>query len=269
MFHSLPLRWSMAIVGILGVLLGALVLGDRRDTSLHILAPEIDGDAFLVLTPDHKTILIDGGADGAALAAWLGNTLPLGQRHLDSIILTRSDSRTLPGQLAALKRYSITTAFYPPTDRRTSSLDAWTDLLQAQNVMPQPITSGDRIALGTCAVDVLTEHESRSTLALECAATRAYFFQSIDDSTEIELSDASRARATLVVFPWSRLTNIALLRQLDPAAIVFSENGESAPHMTWPERQVGDAHLFHETLHGQINIIDTGHEIEILSQRRP
>lgn len=187
MIRPLPLRLSLGLVVLLALVFGALLIGGRRPAQLRILVPVIPGDAALITTPNGKTVLIDGGEDGAALATWLGNALPFGQRNLDVLILTRPDAKTIPGQLAALKRYRIGMALMAATEENNSSQDAWWDLLAAQSVTPQPITAGDQLKLGECTLDTLTEHEGRLTLALRCGATTAHFLQSIDDEAEQKL----------------------------------------------------------------------------------
>lgn len=187
MIRPLPLRLSLGLAVLLALVFSALLIGGQRPSQLRILVPAIPGDAALITTPNGETVLIDGGEDGATLATWLGNALPFGQRHLDVIILTRPDAKTLPGQLAALKRYRVGMALMAATEENNSSQAAWWDLLAAQSITPQPLAAGDRLTLGQCTLDTLTEHEGRLTLALRCGTTTAHFLQSIDDEAEQEL----------------------------------------------------------------------------------
>jgi beta-lactamase superfamily II metal-dependent hydrolase len=254
MIRPLPLRLSLILAALLTLVLGALLVGGQASGQLRVLLPAIPGDAALIATPDGQTVLIDGGSDGAALATWLGNTLPFGQRHLDALILSRADAKTLPGQLAALKRYRVGTALMAATERRNSSLDAWWELLQGQAVTPQQIAAGDRLALGRCSLDVLSEYEGQLTLALRCGATTVYFLQSIEDESEQTLAAQQLEPAAIVVYPWKRATDTPLMRQLQPTTIVFSEGGRAEDMLSWTDRQVGAARLYHEATHGQIEL---------------
>ncbi|HEX6287877.1 MAG TPA: hypothetical protein VFZ66_01740 [Herpetosiphonaceae bacterium] len=267
MLRPLPLRLSLSLVALLSVVLAALLIAGRHAQQVRIVLPEIAGDAALVITPDGRTVLIDGGADGAALATWLGNTLPFGQRHLDAVVLTRADGKTLSGQLAALKRYAVKAALLPATERRSSSLDAWEQLLEAQQVAPEYVAPGDQLMLGRCALDVLTAQDGQMTLALQCGPTVAYFLQAVDDDAETELSARDLASAALVVFPWKRPTDTPLLQRLRPAAIVFSDGGRGENDRSWADRRVDAARLYHEQIHGQIELIGDERQTMIRAER--
>jgi competence protein ComEC len=267
MIRPLPLRLSLVMVALLMLVFGELIVGGQQPAQLRVLLPALPGDGALIITPDGKAVLIDGGADGAALATWLGNTLPFGQRHLDALILSRADTKTLPGQLAALKRYRIGTALMAATERRNSSLDAWWELLQGQNVTPQQIAASDRLVLGQCRLDALSEHEGQLTLALRCGATTVYFLQSIEDESEQELAAQQLEPAALVVYPWKRATNTALMQQLQPPAITFSEGGHAEAMLSWNERQIGAARLYHEATHGQIELRSDERQTTITAER--
>jgi competence protein ComEC len=267
MIRPLPLKFSLLGIVVLAAVLGALLAAGAPPAGLRITLPALEGDAALIQTPDGRTVLIDGGADGAALATWLGNTLPFGQRRLDAIVLTRADSQTLPGQLAAIKRYSIGAALLPATEKRTSNLDAWWQLLEAQQIMPQTIAAGDRLALGQCDLLALGEHDGNAALALRCPGATALFLQAIDDDLEAELELQQIAAPGIVVYPWGRTTNTTLMRQLTPAAIVFSEGGKADAPQSWDARQVGAARLYHEQLHGQVELLSDERGVTVAAER--
>lgn len=267
MIRPLPLRLSLGLAVLLALVFGALLIGGQRPSQLRILVPAIPGDAALITTPNGKTVLIDGGEDGATLATWLGNALPFGQRHLDVIILTRPDAKTLPGQLAALKRYRVGMALMAATEENNSSQDAWWDLLAAQSITPQPLAAGDHLTLGQCTLDTLTEHEGRLTLALHCGTTTAHFLQSIDDEAEQELEAQDLERSTLALYPWKRSTNTPLMQALRPEAMIFSEGGRSEGALSWTDRQIGDARMFHEDVHGQIELRGIDEQMMITAER--
>lgn len=265
MFRPLPLRFSICAVALLSLVLGTRLLDRQRTPGLRIILPEIEGDAALILTPDDRAVLIDGGADGAALATWLGNTLPFGQRSLDAIVLTRADANTLPGQIATLKRYSVGTALLPPTERQTSSLNAWLELVEGQGIVPQTITANDQLRLGACALRILAESDGNAVLTLQCEATTAYFMQSLNADLEAALEGEARDPAALVVYPWQQTTQTALLETLQPFTVVFSEGGYSKELLTWQDRRVGAAQLYHETINGQITLVsdDAGIRVDV------
>jgi hypothetical protein len=236
----------------------------RPSEQMRVLIPALAGDAALIMLPDGQTILIDGGADGAAVATWLGNTLPFGQRRIDVAVLSRADSSTLPGQLAAFKRYEIGMAVLPPIERRSSSTDAWWQLLEQQRTIIHTITTGDHLALEQCVLRVIDEHAGRAAFELGCGSTMVYFLQALDDDGEAALETEQLAQAALVVYPWHRPTDVRLLRALHPQAIVFSEGQDSEIAQSWAERRVGAAALYHEEINGQLELVDNGQHATIM-----
>jgi len=66
------------------------------------------GNAALVRTPTHKTLLIDAGSDASILRA-LGAVLPMWQRRIDAVVLTSSDSRSIGGLPEVTHRYHTPT----------------------------------------------------------------------------------------------------------------------------------------------------------------
>ena len=263
MLRPLTLRFSLAVVTLLTIIVGARLTMGRSTQQTRVLFPALGGDAALIMLANGRTILVDGGADGAATATWLGNTLPFGQRRIDVVVLSRATASTLPGQLAALKRYEIGMALIPPPERRNSALDAWWQLLEQQRTPIHTLTTDDQIALEQCVLRVINEYEGRAAFALNCGATAVYFLQALDDDGEAALETGQYPPATLVVYPWQRETDVPLLRALQPRAIVFSENEDGDVTQSWAERQVGKAVLYHEAINGQIELVDDGQRTTI------
>jgi beta-lactamase superfamily II metal-dependent hydrolase len=264
----LPLRWSLIAIIVLGVLLASLVAARQPTTALRIVFPAIEGDAVLVITPSGHTLLIDGGTDGAATATWLGQHMPFAQRRIDALVLTRPDERTLPGQLAAIKRYEIGAAFVAASEQQNSQFAAWWQALDERGTAVQPLERGNNLHLGACLLDVLTANAGRATLALRCNATSAYFLQAIDTDAEAELADVPLPRATLAVYPWERATDSAVLQHLQPSALVFSESGENDLRQSFAQRRVGTAQLFHEAVHGELTFTDDGQQLRVHTERK-
>ncbi len=254
LLRPLPLRWSLAAIVVLGVVLGRLVVAQPNGT-LQILLPAVAGDGALVVTPQGHTLMIDGGEDGAALATWLGRHMPFGQRRIDAVVLTRTDEQTLPGQLAALKRYEVGMALVVSGEQQSDQMTAWRLLLNERSTPTQTLAAGQHVRVGDCAFDVLTATDGQATLSLDCGGTTAYFLQSIDDDTERTLARAALPPATLAVYPWARPTRNDLLERLQPQVIVFGEGGTDETQESFAQRRVGAAQLLHEAVHGDIRVV--------------
>jgi hypothetical protein len=266
MLRPLPLRHTLILIALLGVVLGAQLVAGRPAPELRIVVPAHKGDGALIMTPDGHTILIDGGADGATFAAWLGETLPLGRRRIDTVILTRPAAATLPGQIAAIRRYRIDRAIVSG-EAGAAALESWRELLAGQNTAIHAAAPGDRVASGPCAIEVLHARGDRLAVAIGCGATTAYFLQSLDTAIESALLARPLDPATIVVYPWDRPTATRLMESLQPLAIVFSEGEGGRTGLTWHERRVADAVLLHESLHGQIELSGEGRQTRVRTAR--
>jgi len=264
--RPIPLRWSLAAMVLLGVVLGRLVLAQPTG-ALQIMLPAVPGDGALVVTPQGHTLLIDGGEDGAALATWLGGHVPFAQRRIDAVVLTRTDDQTLLGQLAAIKRYEVGAAFIVPGEDPSDQMTAWRDLLNERSTPIQTIAAGQKMRVGDCALDVLTANDGLATLRLHCGATSAYFLQSIDDAAERTLARMALRPATLAVYPWARPTRNDLLERLQPQMIVFGEGGEDEIQQSFAQRRVDAAQLFHEEVHGNITLTSDGDDVQVHTEK--
>ena len=252
MLRPLPLRLSLTALALLGVVLGARLRAMPPAQPL-VLVPPLPGDGALVLLPDGRSILIDGAADGAALSTWLGNSLPFGTRRIDALVLTRADATTLPGQLAALRRYQVGVAMLPPTEQHSSNIQAWQQLLEQQGSSIQNSVAGDGLALGACQLRVVAESAGRGALDLRCGDQHVYFLQSVDDQLAALLRDQDLPRAAAVVYPWQRSVD-AWLGRMQPRALIFGEAGAETTMLTWGDRELPGARLLHEQLDGQIEL---------------
>src|SRR3954447_8546970 len=129
--RPLSLRAGALLAALVAVVAFGLWWTGRNDGNAHIIVPPIAGDGLLLKSAGGQIALIDGGADGGAVASWLGQELPLGRRQLDLLILTRADSTTLPGQLAAARRYHILQALLARPQKAEPQWDELVRLLQA------------------------------------------------------------------------------------------------------------------------------------------
>ena len=262
----LPLRWSLAAIALLGVVLGRLMFAQPNGT-LQIMLPALPGDGALVVMPQGYTMLIDGSVDGAAAATWLGQNVPFGQRRIDAVVLTRATDETLPGQLAAIKRYEIGAAFIASGEEESDEMMAWRQLLGERSTPIYTLQSGSRVRVGECALDVLTASEGHTTLALDCDEARAYFLQSINDDIERTLARAALPPATLAVYPWARPTRNDLIERLQPQIIVFGEGGTDEVQESFAQRRVGTAQLLHEAVHGDITLTSDEDRVQVHTEK--
>lgn len=86
------------------------------------------GDAILFTTPDHHTILFDGGPGNSILDA-LGRTLPAGTRTIDLVVLTHPDADHLGGLVPVLERYDVQSVLTTGVEVKTQLFQRWQKVL--------------------------------------------------------------------------------------------------------------------------------------------
>jgi beta-lactamase superfamily II metal-dependent hydrolase len=265
-------RKLLAQLALLAVVLLALAWRARPDGRLHVIFLETKGDAALIQTPAGGYVLLDGGGDPAALTAALGRHMPFWRRVLDAVVLTSPDSNHLPGQVAALARYRAGRALAPPAAKRGATLDEWLRLLDEQGAVIRTARAGQRLDLGGAALRVLATgdgDESGLLLRLDYGATSVVFDQSGGEADEEALAASAPPRATLLAFPWQRDPHADVVRALRPQTLVFTD-GQSADRpaeLTFVERAVGGAALYHEQLNGAVEWISDGRRAWVVTER--
>lgn len=82
------------------------------------------GDSILIVSPNGRTILIDGGPDASVLRG-LGQILPMWLRQIDLVILTHAHDDHVAGLIEVLTRYKVKKILINHTNYNSASLKAW------------------------------------------------------------------------------------------------------------------------------------------------
>ena len=251
----LPLRFGLAGSALLLAVSAALWWTGRGDGRLHLIAPPLLGDGFLLKTAAGQWALIDGGAEGADVANWLGDELPLGRRQIDLLVQTRVDKTTLPGQLAAARRYRFDTALLVRPVEQDAGWDELVRLLEKEGTTIRIAQAGDHIEWGgrqeQITIDVLAGSNQRILLNLTHKHGRIMFMQSRGDESVPVLPLASD---TALVYPWRRAVDDPALGALAPDVVIFGEQPGRDPRVTLAQRAIGAARTLHEALDGRIDL---------------
>ena len=256
---------------ILALILALLAWRAWPSHQLRVIFLETKGDAALIQTPSGGYVLIDGGSDPAALSAALGRQLPFWQRTLDLVVLTAADGAHLPGQVAALARYRAGMVIAPAIAKRGALIDEWRRLLDEQQTHINTARAGQRLDLGGATLRVLATgdgEEGGLMLRLDYGATSVVFDHSGGEADEETLTAGLRP-TSLLVFPWQRDAQCAIVAALRPRAMVLTDGQQADKpiEQTFVERAIGGAALYHERLNGAITWISDGKRAWVETER--
>jgi competence protein ComEC len=102
------------------------------------------GDSILIQTPQHHTILIDGGPDEAVIDQ-LDQVLPFWQRQIDIIIPTHPQADHVTGLAAVLQRFNVNRLLYTPANTNIDSYKSILKQVEQQNIPKEYFLRGDSI----------------------------------------------------------------------------------------------------------------------------
>lgn len=268
-----PSPWrSLALPFCCLALLAIVAWAQAPDGKLHVYILETAGDGALVQTPGGRFVLIDGGGDPAQLTLLLGRHLPFWRRDLLAAVLTADDGRRTPGHVAALARYAPAVALAPPDLGQGGYGAEWRRQAAAAAGELATLAPGQALALDGASLVVLGARpgdEGGAVLLLRYGTSRVLFH------TGGSAGDADAARATgapldLLVYPWQREPDTALVAALAPRAIAFSQAHEApAPALlSYAARRRISPVVVHPRADGAIELVSDGRRAWLVTPKR-
>ena len=254
---ALPLR-AVALVGVLALVVSvAQWWSGRGDGRTHLVVPELDGDGLLIKDAGGQVALVDGGADGSAVATWLGGELPLGRRHVDLLLLTRADQTTLPGLLAIARRYQVRRAILAEPAAGDPLWDGLVETLRGARTRVEIPRDRLRVQLGagrrgSVELDIRPVGSGRLVVEVRAGKDSVLLLHSLGSSPIP--AGLGGGQVAAIVFPWQRPPDELIAARIEPRAIIFGEERRRDPQLTLWDRRVGSALLLHEHLHGRIDL---------------
>jgi competence protein ComEC len=115
-------------------------------THLHVLDVG-QGDALLVVTPNGRRMLVDGGPSPSAVLDGLGRLLAPWDRRIDVVVLTHPDDDHVAGLPAVLARYDVGLIVHAPQDVASAGAAAWLDGVGREGADIAAVSSGARLTL--------------------------------------------------------------------------------------------------------------------------
>ena len=232
------------------------------------------GDAILIVTPDKKTLLIDGGPDNRLLEE-LSAVLPWWQRQLDFVLLTHEHSDHLFGLIELGERYQIKQVFYGEVDENNSLIKEWFNNLEKNKIPKQKIAAADSFPLGEyCRVNILSAAASKEvndqSVVSELVCGQRQFLFTGDAGQEIETDLLVGGLSTYDVLKISHhgassASQENFLRTVKPLIAIISvgkDNKFSHPHPETLKRlALITGNIFRTDELGTINIFANNKEI--------
>lgn len=134
------LMWAALL---LFALLPWWVSRQRPDGLLHLYVFDVgQGDAMMIVTPDGRQMIIDGGEEPALLLREVGEVMPFWDRSVDVVVVTHPDTDHLGGLPELLARYEVATILESGTVAPTNLYQAWQTAVQREGVQPLVAQAG-------------------------------------------------------------------------------------------------------------------------------
>jgi competence protein ComEC len=121
-----------------------------------------EGDAILITSKEHKSVVIDGGPDNSILLC-LSKNLPWSERSINLLIISHPDSDHSRGAIEVLKRYKVSKILFSGA---LSDTQIFKELIAAleeevrEGATIEEAVAGKELALGNLKISVLLPTES-------------------------------------------------------------------------------------------------------------
>lgn len=268
-------RW----VGALALLAAVVWLAARGlpDGKLHVHFLDVgQGDAILIVAPDGRQILVDGGPSPTALLNELGAVLPFWDRSLDLVVLTHPDGDHITGLIPLLDRYRVGQVLDIPQSDTAREAATWLGQLDRAAVARIYAQRGARIPVGDVLLTVLhpgpqsligtasDDNNNSIVLRLDYGQISLLFAGDAEHDAERALIAAGvplRADILKVGHHGSNgATSAAFVAAVQPRLAVISAGAGNTfghPHPAVLERLAG-VEVLRTDLHGRIEVVSDG-----------
>jgi len=275
-------RNVLVSVGIV-VILVAVALVQLPDGKLHVYFLDVgQGDAILVVTPQGKQILVDGGPAPSVILTQLSRHLPFWDRGLDLVIATQSDADHLAGLVAVLERYHVGAVMAAEWTESGPAVSRWSQLIAERrpaHILPQ---AGLRLEIEPGLEMTLLHPEAEAGLEINDASlvTRLtyggisfLFTGDMEQAGEAALLHSGRLQPSTILKAAHHGSKTSsspeFLAVADPTVVVISVGaGNSFGHPS-PEvlALLADRRVFRTDQSGTVEIASEGTRLWIKTER--
>ena len=261
------------------------------DGKLHVYFFDVgQGDSTLIVTPEGRQILVDGGPDAESATRALAGTMPRGDRSLDMVVLTHLDADHSRGLLRVLEHYGVASVLVGLEHAGSPLYTRWRVQLEREGPTPLQVRAGHRIVLEPgLSMDVLNPGETpiggsvadqnNNGVVLRLVYGKASFLLAADIEVEAEgyltrRSPVLESAVLKVAHHGSKTSSTsAFLARVDPVAVVVSAgkaNQFGHPHPEVVGRlneAVGSDLLYRTDQQGTIEFISDGESLWARTER--
>jgi len=291
--NQLPTRTIPVAFGAVLMTAAAVALwwqvGSSGDGNLHVYFFDVgQGDSALIVTPEGRQVLVDGGPDLDNATQALIGAMPARDRSLDLVVMTHLDADHSRGLLQVLDRYQVG-AVLSGVDSTSSAMSAqWQAAVERNDANVVSVYQGYRLDLGSgVAAEVLNPRSGSSSngsgnneaVVLRLTYGSISFLLTADIEAETEAILASggigiQSTVLKAAHHGSKTSSTSgFIRQVDPAAVLVSvgeRNSYGHPNPGVMDRlieQSGDENLYRTDRDGDVEFVTDGTKLWVNTER--
>jgi len=268
-------------------------VGSGGDGDLHVYSFDVgQGDSALIVTPEGRQVLVDGGPGADSAVKALSETMPSGDRILDLVVLTHLDSDHSRGLLKVLDQYDIGAVLARVDSPDSAMRGQWQASLDRNDSIVIPVRAGHQLDLGSGVfAEVLNPRPGTSEYAsggasanneavvLRLAYGEISFLLTIDIELETELYlavGAAPIRSTVLkaAHHGSKTSSTAsFIDAVDPQAVIISPGqSNSFGHLNVDVlgrliNQTNSLSLYRTDRDGNVEFVTDGQELWVTTER--
>ncbi len=278
--------WRWVVVLALLAVVAWLALAGLPDGKLHVYFLDVgQGDAILVVAPDGRQILVDGGPSPTALLNELGAVLPFWDRSLDLVMLTHPDADHMTGLVVLPQRYRIGQVLDVPQSDLAQDAGPWLEGLRSAAIPRRYAQRGSTLPLGDLLITVLNpapepltgtvsdDNNNAIVLRLEYGRVSLLFTGDVErEAEETLIATGAPLRADVLKIGHhgsNSATSAAFVTAVSPQVAIISvgaDNSFGHPHPAVLERLAG-IEVLRTDLDGRIEVVSDGETMWVKTER--
>ena len=236
------LKWGAAAAVVAAAVVWAVALAMPDGRMRVIFADVGQGDAILIVTPNARSVLVDGGPDRETAARLLGEALPFWQRSVDAVVLTHPHDDHVRGLVEVVERYDVEHIVHRNMEHDGPAYREWQRLVGQEGAAELEAVQGRRFILDGVLFEVLWPPEellsgtssdlnnASVVLRVSYGATSFLLTADIHSDAEARLVETASIDSDVLKVPYhgSRTSSSpAFLDAVSPVVAVISVDAES------------------------------------------